>query len=84
MAVPLPEAGHNLGGQFKSAHPFHAFPEAQVRHDETHGATVIGGEWLATALECGNRCGHHKIEKRKMSCDRALAAFDQEAARKLP
>ena len=51
VAVLFPEAGLVVRGERKTAHPFHAFPEIQVRHDQAQGIAMLGRQRFAIVLE---------------------------------
>src|ERR1700746_80593 len=61
VAVLFPEAGFVLGRECKSAHPFHALPEIQVRHDQAQRIAMVGGKILAVMLKSENRRGLHQV-----------------------
>src|SRR4029077_17394507 len=55
VAVLFPEPGQFAVDQFDTAHPLHALPRVQVRHDEAQRITMLGSEWFAVVAE-GENC----------------------------
>lgn len=43
IAIAFPETEAVLIEQHETAHPFHAFPGVEMRHDEAHWAAMVPG-----------------------------------------
>src|SRR5258708_28424064 len=51
VAVALPESQSVFVQQHETAHPLHAFPCVEMRHDQTQRPALLGRKWLAVVLE---------------------------------
>ena len=54
VPVTLPETEAVVIEEHESTDPFDAFPGIEMRDDESHGAAMLGREWLAIMFEGEN------------------------------